>query len=101
MDIGVTHVGLSEPVKNDIIEFTVYPNPTHGPLNIHLNLEKSACVNIELSDMNGSLTKKLHSGHIEAGNYNLQCAVNLKGGIYFLTVSTENNIMVKKLLVLN
>ena len=101
MDIGVTHVGLNEPVKNDIIEFTVYPNPTHGMLNIHLNLEKSTCVNIELSDMNSRLTKKLHSGHIEAGNYNLQCAVNLKGGIYFLTVSTENNIMVKKLLVLD
>ena len=101
MDIGVTHVGLSESLENNIIEFTVYPNPTHGPLNIHLKLEKSACVNVELSDMNGRLIKKLHSGHIEAGNYNLQCAANLKGGIYFLTVSTENNIMVKKLLVLN
>ena len=101
MDIGVTHVGLNEPIVNGIIEFSVYPNPSDGPLNIHLKLEKSACVNIELSDINGRTIKKLHSGHIEAGNYNLQCAINLKGGIYFLTVSTENSVMVKKLLVLN
>jgi len=101
MDIGVTHVGLSESLENNIIEFTIYPNPTHGPLNIHLKLEETTCVNIELCDMNGRLIKKLHSGLLETGNNQIQYNTNLKAGIYLLSVSTENTIMVKKILVNN
>lgn len=72
--------------------FKLYPNPINDVLEIELNIDFSRKANIQLFDNTGKL---IISNNLN-GLKNVLNMKNLKPGIYFLKLSSENNEIVTK-----
>jgi len=86
---GGEPAGLEDIYRND---FTVYPNPADNVLNVKggsLALDK-----IEISDLNGRIVKSLSLGGTAEASINIS---ELASGIYMATVSSDNQVMTKKI----
>jgi endonuclease I len=84
-------------LDNDIFEFAsimVYPNPS----NDHkINIESSITIDtIQLINVNGQLMMEVKNPSFTNNSYSLE---NLPQGFYFLKLSSENQSLVKKLIV--
>ncbi|MFZ4542585.1 MAG: alpha-amylase family glycosyl hydrolase [Saprospiraceae bacterium] len=80
----------------------VYPNPSFEdePLQITLDLNASANIVVEITDISGKVVRKLDEGKREAGNYRYEVD-NLPGkGLYFARITSGNQVISKKLLKL-
>jgi len=99
MDIGVTHVGVEPTSLENGLEFSVYPNPSNGPVNISLNLETSSPVRIVVHDNNGSLVDVVYSGYLGQGNHKFQWMADASGGIYHFSIESNNTINTKKVII--
>lgn len=71
-------------VKQEVL---VYPNPTQSWIQIEANSFKSA----DLFDLNGRLILKSNSRLINSAH--------LEKGIYLLSISTESDVVIKKIIV--
>lgn len=98
MDIGGTHVGIESP-KAANIDFSLYPNPSSGHINIELNLEETANLSIQIRDISGKAVKNLYEGTLVEGQYSLNFETDLTAGIYFLSIFGEDYNINKKLIV--
>lgn len=99
MDIGITHVGIEEPMASNIINMSVYPNPSDGPFNVELEIKKASIIQLELRNINGSLIEVLHSGIKDEGKTTMHLNQELRSGIYMLSLSSEGLISNKKLII--
>lgn len=80
-------------------EVQVYPNPFTGTFNIGLELIQSEDVTAELFDIAGKSAGIVHQGSLPAGVSEIEySSQNITPGIYFLRVSTRNNLSVVKLI---
>jgi len=88
-------------ITKDYVIIGVYPNPVYQIGNIHYVINKSTLMNITIYDANGGkimdlLKNKLHY----KGVYNLSFNVeDLRSGVYFLKVSSVDQVYNKKILV--
>lgn len=84
------------PVFND---FTVYPNPSHGDVNVSFNSPESQNVSVRIFDMVGKtiLTREIT---VDEGTnkFNLDLA-DLTKGIYFVELNSTSERLVKKLIL--
>ncbi len=81
---------------------TVYPNPTTNSVTITLSLTRSARVNFELTDMYGREVKPMMHQQLDAGSNNLQLDVGgLARGYYFLSITSGQQMVTKKLILVN
>jgi len=79
-------VGIKETEKDDVVR--IFPNPTTGELRIEceqLNIE-----NVEIFDVFGRVVEIAHPP-LRGGLGGL-----LPSGIYFIRITTENNVIVRK-----
>ena len=87
VDVGI------ETITNDPSQITVYPNPTTGQLritNYELRID-----NVEIFDVMG---KKLSSHHLIPTSSNQLDISRFPAGIYFLKMTTETEIVTKKVI---
>lgn len=77
----------------------IYPNPTNGILNIHVGNKNTSEVKICITDNKGSqvyntsLSKNLNDAKLDLSK--------LSGGIYFVKINTDNNVIVKQIILNN
>jgi len=98
---AITKVGI-EPITNDELRITVYPNPTTGKLRI--TNDELRIVNVEIYDVFGrkvyddknsyGLTVLRSYGLTVLRSYDLTV---FPAGIYFLKITTETGIVTKKI----
>ncbi|MBF7092639.1 T9SS type A sorting domain-containing protein [Flavobacterium sp. ALJ2] len=81
-----------------IIDFIVTPTPSDGHFQAIINLENTSAVNLRLFSAAGQLTtiNKKDSGK---KNYQVDFNTNLPAGIYFLVLETEQQTLVKKIII--
>lgn len=82
-------------LKND---FTVFPNPSYGDLNISLSSIKASEVTFVLYDISGKEIFAM-SKQLKIGKNDFQIKVAINQGVFFLkTISKEFNYYIKKII---
>ncbi|WP_343697486.1 T9SS type A sorting domain-containing protein [Flavobacterium sp.] len=80
-----------------IIDFIVTPNPSNGNFKAIINLENNSAVNLRLFSTTGEYTmQKKDSGK---KNYEVDFNTSLQSGIYILVLETEQQTLVKKIII--
>ncbi|MEA3496688.1 MAG: T9SS type A sorting domain-containing protein [Bacteroidota bacterium] len=82
---------------------TVFPNPVAEIMNIEFTLEQKKNIDISIVDINGKLVKLLYKDQVSKGKTHLSFnKKELESGIYFVVVSSGNEIILKeKILFMN
>ena len=105
--------GITSPQSNSIYvaltgiddafiksHFSVYPNPFTDKTNFNYSLNKSAMVNLKISDMEGRLIRTLVNEEQSTGEFSYQLnANNLSKGIYFYQFKAGNTSLNGKLII--
>jgi hypothetical protein len=100
--IRTTETVSGIPVKNTSIYFSLYPNPSHGILNVNYFLPESSDVTLQIFDSRGQQVGNEHSWKAEGGGKH-QYSVDLTGflsGVYFCRIETNKTTQTKKLVVI-
>ncbi len=77
-----------------------YPNPFSNTSTVTVNLQKTAKLSLEVTNMIGQSIMTKNRGTVKPGTYFFQIdATNLQNGIYFYTVKANNSAVTKKMIV--
>jgi hypothetical protein len=84
------------------LNFSVYPNPARGLLNIELNSPYAFKITLKLFDCIGRVVKTIFDGEVNAGANEFSITLReLATGIYFVRTETEGYTKTKKVILLN
>jgi len=90
------------PVNSNSMNFSLYPNPSHGALNISFSLPEKSDVNLQIIDATGQQVGNDHSWKAEnigKHQYSIDLA-GLSSGIYYCRMETNKSSQIKKLIVI-
>ncbi|MBC7643396.1 MAG: T9SS type A sorting domain-containing protein [Flavobacterium sp.] len=88
------NVAVSQFNKKHV--FTIYPNPTRGQINLSLNISQYQNFTISISDGSGkNVFSKIYENQ---SNISID-SNNFSKGIYFLSLTTENNKQIQKIII--
>ncbi len=93
-----TDIKTNEDVNFDA---SLFPNPFNKSLNISVNIEKESALSVSLYDISGRKIAVLFNGKADKGENHIvwnRGNNNLKKGLYFVRISTENKTVTKKLI---
>ncbi len=76
----------------------IYPNPASNSFTVNLNFTFENYVSVVLYDAIGSIVERLFDGAVQAKSLSVD-AKDLSTGNYFVVVKTDNNYIVKKILL--
>ncbi len=89
-----------ENINLGITKVTIYPNPTKSKINITLEINKPARVNIDIVDVNGRIIYTVSQNKLEAGTQYIKIPItNIESGIYFIKIKTDKGIFTTKKIV--
>ncbi len=100
---------VSEPLSNILTkdkqieqELSLFPNPTNSNTQVHFELVSPTAVSLSLYDMNGKLltTFMENPNEIEGSYYFNLATSNLRVGMYYVVLTTEQAITSKKLIII-
>ncbi len=75
------------------LNLTIAPNPTSEAWQVNLYLQKDNFLSIQLVDIDGRLLYTLSEQFFIAGEHGLQLdGMNIKSGVYFLRLSSQNGL---------
>ena len=100
-----TITGIKETLSNQLpTSYSVsqnYPNPFNPTTIIDYSLPISSNVKIYIYNTLGQLISKLVDGYQQAGYHKVEFnAANLSSGVYFYRFDVNNNVMIKKMVLL-
>ena len=96
LEYEVEGVGMEETSFDDL---NIYPNPTNGILNINFSKEKSADVNIKISNISGQV---ILSDVIkpQTNSYSASYDIsNYAKGVYLLSITSDNEKIDRKIVL--
>ena len=68
----------------------IYPNPSRGKLNLHLELSESLVIDLNLVRLDGSLVKKIYAGQLSSGIHKLAIDITyLRSTFYVISCKTR------------
>jgi hypothetical protein len=86
-------------IDNYVSNIVTYPNPSTDNISIELTAQKSSTIKLQLVDVTGKLINEVNAGVIQ-GNYKHTInTTNIAKGIYFLKVSANDAVEVKKIVI--
>ena len=95
------------PDLSSFITFSVYPNPVHGPVQIHYSLQRQAAVQISIYNILGEKIRVLENNFMAPGSYNINWdgtdaqGHRLPGGSYLCTIRADDSMEMIKLLIVD
>ncbi len=78
------------------VNFTVYPNPSNGVINVRLSAEGTQCIAVELVDALGKTIQRADVTSLLNNTLNFS---NIPSGLYVVRVITERGNVVQKVIV--
>jgi hypothetical protein len=96
-------VSLGNNISDSNANYTIsiYPNPSHGEIEIVMALPRTAGANVSICNSQGQVVSELTNGNLEAGIHNFTFhGGGLAKGIYFCRVTTGNSLTTYKLMIL-
>jgi hypothetical protein len=94
--------GVEENQKLHVSSCTLqgFPNPTKSLTTIRYSLPIESKVSLQLFDISGRLVKTLVNEQKKSGNYSINLnTCTLSAGIYFLSLATEEQRIIERLVV--
>ena len=97
----------SETAVSPALSASIYPNPMHGITNIEIQATAKSAVDVSIFNLKGQLVKELVSSEISKGNNTFiwdgkaNDGRPVAKGIYFCRIISPNNLLTKKLIVLD
>lgn len=76
--------------------FSVYPNPNNGEFTVSVRLDKQADVKIRVINMIGQEISNRMITNTVGGTYSMDLSAQ-PNGIYFVEITSDNSILVKKI----
>lgn len=99
-DINITQNPLSIEEANAALNFGLYPNPTNGSFTLNYNLDKARNVSIAVYDIVGNKVFDLMNKNEGQGEHNYEFNnLNMAAGIYYVRLTADENVNVKRLVV--
>jgi len=98
--------GVEQDILNDQILFNAYPNPFSSYSTIRYQLPAGGQAEINILDNFGRIIKTIVSHEHNPGNHQVSWdgrndfGDNLPAGLYFYQLKTENNVSVKRILLI-
>ncbi|MBZ0180051.1 MAG: T9SS type A sorting domain-containing protein [Melioribacteraceae bacterium] len=87
--------------ENIVLSLSNYPNPFNPETTISYSIPKSSLVNITVNDLLGRRIAELTNEKKEAGSYEVNFnAENLPSGLYIYKLTTNEKIVIKKMMLL-
>ncbi len=104
VNVGSTNYRSSEDLTTEIAtpifnDFTVYPNPTHGEVNVGFSSLKNETITVRIFDMVGKTILTNQIGVDQGDNKFSFDLANLTKGIYFVELNNSSERLVKKLII--
>ncbi len=99
-----TGSGIEEP-EHSLLHpttspFEIYPNPAKSLATIHYSLSTNSIVSMQLYDVSGKFIKTLSKESQTAGDYSkLLNTKNLSAGVYFITLRSKSDKIVRRLVI--
>ncbi len=96
-DPNTLSVDNSDVVKN----LNLYPNPASDFVNVRLDLDKNQNVRIDVVDATGRVVRSPFNGFMASGSqqFQINLGTELAEGIYFVRLTAEDGIAVRKLVL--
>lgn len=82
-------LGIEESKKDNLSPLHVLPNPFKNETEVEFSLENKIQLTVQLTDSNGKLLYELANKEFTSGNHRIKVnaqELNLKSGIYFISV---------------
>jgi len=92
------------PVKLTL--FQNYPNPFNHRTQIKFSLDKTGFLHLQVVDVSGKILRNLMSGQFEAGSHSVfwdgksNNGLQVASGVYFYRIISDDNSIIKKLILL-
>ncbi len=105
--IGLDGGYESESVVSPALSANIYPNPMRSNTIIEINASAKSAVEISIYNLKGQLVKTINSSEISKGNTTFvwngrtDDGRPVAQGIYFCRIKSPNNLLTKKLVVLD
>jgi len=93
------------PVTNiekepELLSVTIYPNPVKNTTNIKINNIYPQNIKINIKDISGHIVKSIFKGFVNAETMTFSVDLSsLNAGLYLTSIETENQTIVRKLVV--
>jgi hypothetical protein len=100
-----TIVGINEKHFQTDLKTKCYPNPFNSKTNIVFELNKNTNTQINIYNLNGQLVRQLLNNNLPAGQHNIswdgtnEIGHQLKSGIYFYRLKTDDGVFRKKMVL--
>jgi uncharacterized repeat protein (TIGR03803 family) len=101
-DTMITPVGIYSSAKVYDNKFSIYPNPTTNLLNLQFIQQEQSDVSIEITNAMGDLVHTRKRQNFGKGEHmiSLQAKeLNLKAGVYFISILTDNKRYTQRIVV--
>ncbi|GEM_PF-771993 len=94
-------VGIFDPVFEQEVQLSSYPNPFIHRTTISYELNKTTDIQLSIFNLNGQRLETLIDSRQTSGKYELSWQpVNLPAGIYFYRLKVNERLITKKLILL-
>jgi hypothetical protein len=92
---GGAQSGVNEGV---ITQWSVYPNPSSGPVLIGLNLKEQTNVNLQVLDLLGAVVVERSLGRLHSGKQTVNVDLgSISNGLYQMRLITDHGSVTKQL----
>jgi PKD repeat protein len=101
-DINIYDPNTLSVDNNDVVkEITLFPNPATDNVRLRLALSENQNIKIDVVDASGRVVQSPFAGVMTSGNQSLQIQLDasLTPGMYFVRLTGEEGIAVRKLIV--
>ncbi len=96
-DINLTgFVGINE-ILAEQYAFNLHPNPASGSATVEMDLKESGSLKMDLYDMLGKNVTTIAQGHYSTGKHQFEIQNKYYEGIYFVSVTVNDNSFNKKI----
>ncbi len=97
---SIATVSLSE--LDQVSDYSVFPNPSAGKVNITFNLLNEANVSVQLTDALGNVVYTEEASAMPAGEHAASFnGTNLASGMYFVNLNVNGQIITKRLTIVD
>ncbi|HET7818172.1 MAG TPA: T9SS type A sorting domain-containing protein [Bacteroidia bacterium] len=96
-------VSSASEIKNTFYDISLFPNPTHSFVYLNYYLNETTDLHVEILNIEGKKTAFLHYETQLKGEHRKKIDIaklDLPAGIYWISISSDNYRVTKKLLIL-
>ena len=91
---------IKDAGTNEVIGWTMSPNPTRGNVNLDLTNYLRSNVSIQVVDFTGKVISTRQLDNLQSARYTLELSSSLPSGMYFVQVSSAESTSAKKLVIM-